>query len=355
VLKSKSLPSVWAGVAWCCATAGGAFSQEIVGMKVVGELKIPSYQIFESDPASRPPSWSGDGLITFEHNKSLTPVIHVFDASGVDSPIVLNIDRADMVYLKHAVRGADGTVAVGGRAYSSKYKGTGWNPDGFYTGFISWITPDHQSTTTIRLPSFYSPALVALAPDGTVWTKGWEASHIEGYGAVLDAPIMRHFDRTGKMIGSALLPKFLSPSSKLTYTDDFGYMVSSATRIGWMQNNSSYYEFSFDGQDVVEYPPLPIPPKVSILLGLALLDDGKVFASTSVFTGSEMHRGIYLYALDKSRKEWRQIDALRILGSADPKSCVLSSNCSNYLVGGSGNRLILKSDDPTIQKIVHVE
>jgi hypothetical protein len=322
----------------------------MIGMKVVGELNIPFYQVFESDMNSRRPEWSGGGLIAFEHNRSLTPTIHVFDANGSDSPIVFNIDRADMVNLLHAVRGADGTVAVGGRAYSSKYKGTGWNPDGFYRGFVSWITPDHQTTTTIRLTTFYSPALIALAPDGTIWTKGWEATHIEGYGENLDAPVMRHFDKTGKMIGSALPARSLS----WRHTEEFGYMVSSATRIGWMQQDSSYYEFSFDGQNVLEYPPLPTRQDRSLLLGLALLDDGKVFATTSVFTGSEIPHGIYMYTLDKSHKEWRQIDASRVLGSADPNSCVLSSHCPNYLIGGSGNTLVLKSDDPTVHKIVRI-
>jgi hypothetical protein len=345
VLRPKSFSYHWASVVLYLAIASCAFSQETAGMRMVPEVKIPSYELFEKDPNSRWPLWSGGGLIAYEHNKSATPVIHVFDANGGDSPIVFSIDGADMVHILHAVRGTDGTIAVGGRAYSSTFQGRAWNPDGFYTGFISWIAPDHQSATTIRLSGFYSPALVALTPDGSIWTKGWESTDIKGYGEDRNAPVMRHFDKTGKMIGSALPAKLLSHLSKSTYTDDFGYMVSSSSRVGWMQNDSNYYEFSFDGQDVVEFPPLPIPPHKSILVGLALLDNGKVFASTSVFTGSEFPHGIFLYALDRGNKEWRPIDALHAFGSGN----------SNYLLGGSGNTLVLKSkDDPAVERLIRV-
>jgi hypothetical protein len=299
-----------------------------------GEFKITSYDLRSRD--THWPLWSAGAMITWEKSGTASPVIHAFDATGQDSPTVFTIAGADGVNIYHVAHAADGTLALAGMAMDAERH---------RSSFIAWIAPDHQSGNTIRFSGYYWPGFVALGPDGTIWTAGWESSDASGYKKNFDAAVIRHFDRAGHLLDSLLPARSLSKATKDQLTALYGFMVSSPTRLGWMESGASYYEVSFDTKDVLEFPGVPIHGVGEILVGMALTDHGEVFASTSHFAGSDFPHGVYLYELDREHAQWQLVPL-------PPDSALRTEK---YVFGAEGNNLVIPAKELGLHRFLHVE
>lgn len=156
------------------------------------------------------------------------------------------------------------------RAYSS---------DGKLAPFIAIKASRQRDTQLIRTFPYW-PVLLSVAPDGTIWTTGEEMTSdrkLSGDGVNPNGDVVRHFDRSGKLIGSAIPRQTVSPP----FRDSHGYLVAKSDRIGWyspVQGNGIYVELS------------PVRPKgyrvYAGLLGekgqangFALTDSGEVFVT----------------------------------------------------------------------------
>lgn len=275
-------------------SAGGhlAYGAE-PSLSVAERITVSSYD-FDAAARSRV-IWSQGTLVTVEGNSAASPTIHAFDARGVDSPVTIVIPQARIVHISDVAHASNGILVAVGNAHDD---------EGHGASFIASVSADRQTTTVTRLSQLFLPQLVTVAPDESIWVKGWEPTDVSGRTINPSAPTIRHFSRTGQLIGALLRRQDGHIMHRLMLTSSYGWLVSSESHVGWMQNEAPYYEISSDGKSVEQYPAVPFHAAASeAIIGFAMTADGEVFASTSLFAGA-FPQGYYLYTLDRSRREW---------------------------------------------------
>ena len=306
------------GVSWLWGTTQ-SFSQNIDRFVVSGEFSMPFYPLRPSG-LCEVPVWSGGAFVRCDVDGVTTPTIHSIDSTGQDSLFVFSLPGAKTIHVTGIAHGRNNALAIVGGAFDDS---------GHIAQFISWVSPDRNVVNTMRT-SGYIPKYVSVAPDGTIWTVGWEPSDPNNYATPLNpgVNIVRHFDSSVKLLDS-YVPQRSMPS-RLHAVGNGGYLVASSDRIGLYEKDSPYREILFADKRVTEYPGIQIHPRESIL-GMAVTDDGSVFVNTSAYEGS---RGFHLYELDRNQAEWVPID----WPSVHPTQAKLWN-----LLGGDGNTLMFRT------------
>lgn len=65
-------------------------------------------------------------------------------------------------------------------------------------GLLAFIPSDRTSARMVQT-GLYVPSMIAVAPDGTVWTKGQD---VRAYAErPRDGTVIRHFDASGRLLG----------------------------------------------------------------------------------------------------------------------------------------------------------
>jgi hypothetical protein len=118
---------------------------------------------------------------------------------------------------------------------------------------------------------------MAFASDGTLWTVGTEL--LGGLEVRNDYKVLRHFDKTGRLLGSFLDRSAFVSSSDLQY----GFMSATMGHLGWYAGpifgpGGRYYDIS-NGGTISQFRGLEVIDKGERIDGLALTDDDRVFAS----------------------------------------------------------------------------
>jgi hypothetical protein len=288
-------------------------------------LRLPKAQMGE-----RMPVWGGNSVVVAAGPPLQPNAFLAIDRTGA---VVFNsefsIPGATHTSVRSWARGTGGTVALCGSSYAS---------DGRGAPFIAWFSADGDSEHIIRTDP-YTPNLIAVAPDGTVWTVGHELyRRSERRGGVdLNAGVLRHFDRSGKTSG-AFLPRS-SFKSPLELLGGSGYLAVSADRVGWFHYNGevngegAYVEVT-PGGEIASYPIPRLPTlkhRVDVS-GLALTDAGDVFVS---MTDVAADSAFSIFQLNRATKEWSPV--------------VLAGVCGSYarLYGASGSELVFRvPEDP---------
>lgn len=180
-------------------------------------------------------------------------------------------------------RGRDGTTAAAGWAESY---------DGKTAAFIEVFPADGQPPKIIRTNP-YAVEKLAVAVDGTVWTVGnvlkWRPEPADTDSS---SGTIRHFDQSGKLLESFC--PFSTLNDKVWVM--MGFLAASRDRVGWISTGDphaaegrlgAYAEFTAGGK-VDQYPLPPMAPQPgAALYGLALTDDGSVFATVLVSSHKE--------------------------------------------------------------------
>jgi hypothetical protein len=173
--------------------------------------------------------WSCDALLAVDDAHSQTPLFRVFGRDGVQiGTTALTIPGADLinVYSRNFWRDCNGLVAVAGSAYS---------PDSKAGSFLALLSGTGQAQTIVRTSPLAILA-VAIASDGTIWAAGREL--VNGKEGNPDHLIINRFDKTGKLMGSAIprssLPGGLHPATE-------SYLISAADRVGWYSPRAQQY------------------------------------------------------------------------------------------------------------------
>lgn len=99
---------------------------------------------------------------------------------------------------------------------------------------------------------------------------------LSGPGVNPNGDVVRHFDRSGKLIGSAVPRQTASPHSRLFH----GYLAATSDRVGWYaptRGQATYVEFSATLEKYKECR--GIPNDEGQTTGFALTDSGKVFVT----------------------------------------------------------------------------
>jgi hypothetical protein len=277
--------------------------------------------------SDRQPLWTRGALVSVESNKTRVPVIHAFDDAGRElSPIAFTIPGATLIQVLGVSRGSDGAAGLVGRAF---------NRDSREGGFISWISPDHQTVKTIQ-PAPYMPFLVTIAPDGTIWTLGTElVNEVENDPGVNPAHgVIRQFSTNGTQL-SSFLPRSDVFGGKWLGLPN-GFLVSNKERVGWYARSAQeYLEMTFDGK-VTRFSGFAPPKSTLYITGLAITDDNEVFAS-ALQSGRAVHK-TGLYRLDRGSGTWIPL--------VPPPGTEGAS-----ILGSDANRLVLRGTDTSTYEL----
>lgn len=248
--------------------------------------------------ARRFPRW-GRGVLTYiDTNDSEATVIRTFDRSGTElTPRVFSVPGAATTHLEQVARSIDGAIVACGTAYDHEGRGG---------GFVAWIGKSPAESTVVRTFP-YVPYLLAVAPDGTVWTQGLEmVKGVEHRSpASPDHGVIRHFDLSGKEVGSFILRSNLPERSVGLFQ---GMLAASGERVGWYSQDNEYFEIARDGK-VTRYPVAPgLGRRASTL---ALTENGAVLVTGQIFEAGEKpgpKRGeSVLYMLNRPNAEWKAL------------------------------------------------
>jgi hypothetical protein len=182
------------------------------------------------------PRWDGELLVGITGNHSNGPVIYAIDREGRREETLFTLKDAALIHVVEVAASSRGEIAVIGDAY------TGDAPRG--TTFLARIAADRKSQIITRVWP-YCAMVVTFAPDGSIWTVG----HLkdEENTRIISLNVLRHFDSSGKILGSTTLTV---KGSEIAATS---YLHASGDRVGWFTRSNEYIEFSLDGTEMARY------------------------------------------------------------------------------------------------------
>jgi hypothetical protein len=239
------------------------------------------------------PKWSNGAVIAIEGQTTLAPTLHVFDSRGnYLRTVPFSLDGATWLLVRGYSSGPDGTIALCGQAKDAQ---------GQVEHFLAILPPDPAAAPKIVRTYPYSPASVAIAPDGTIWTMGIEYQPIPGkmLGGKIrpQADVLRHFDHEGNQIGA-----FIPQASVGRLQGALSNLAAASGRSGWYPGGgNSYVEIASDGS-VHQYPSLTLGPGENVN-GLAITENGAVFLSAiNSREGTER-----VFQLDRPQRTWEPV------------------------------------------------
>jgi hypothetical protein len=282
-----------------------------------GDVEFSSYNF----AGKRVPKWSGDVLIAVEGDRSVSPLVYAFGPDGRElSRIEFTLPGARLVGIDDTAHGSDGTIALCGFAIDAT---------GRFGNYLALISADGKRQKVIRTDPYLAQA-VTITRDGTVWTQGVEVTPVGRNVSATDAGVIRHFDSSGKMLGSYLSQSQLSCAEMTLGLDNF---TSSLSRVGWYQGGGHYYfEVTLDGI-LQQYPVVPRGGPRESVSGLAITDNDDVYVAMRRTAGVTE-----LFRLQRDKGIWLPV-RLRRSVSDEPES-------SNVLLGAYGEKLVFRTFSP---------
>src|SRR5579875_1583710 len=215
--------------------------------------------------------WSHGAFILVDMVAPLTKTFTVVNRDGsISSTWNFSIPDTTHLWVFGYDRDPTGDLVAAGEAYSY---------DGKLAPFIA-IKPAKSEEVHIIRTYPYWPHLLAVAPDGTIWTAGDEMTYEQtetGDGVDRNGDAIRHFDRTGKLLGSAVPGLTVHPG----WRSHEGYLVATSERVGWyapINGPGTYVELPASHPS--EYKVYKgLGDQKSQADGFALTDSGKAFVT----------------------------------------------------------------------------
>lgn len=311
-----------------CILAVGAAAFENTGsvrtasapLLEVGRTKIP----FDFQ-GKRLPKWSGGALVVADDKNPALSTIHTFGKDGyLLSSTPFAIPESSRVRIASFARSSDGTLAVVGSAYTADSRGS---------LYLAAISPDGQRQQIIRLKPF-APFEVAISSDGTYWVAGREL--VDGREVNPSHKVIRRYSASDGEIG-AYIPRSSLTSYRHGHPAHDSFLVPSGDRVGWYSNIArEYIEFSLDGLVLTRVAglPLDLPDRVT---GLALCDDGRVFASVTRIVKTPVAWEVF--NLDRTSGTWKVV----------PVTGDFAAGGIGTLYGCDGNDLVTRTSWPYLR------
>lgn len=259
---------------------------------------------------NRTPTWSGGTLLALENDSTSSPIIKVFGRDGRQvSSLPLTIPQAEVIVVRGIARGDSGLLVACGRAIDGQ---------GRQVAFLALFPPNSGELAVVALKDYYAEQ-PAVAPDGTIWTVGYEPARRS------KADIIRHFDVNGKTIGS-LIPADTFPSM-LVLADAHNQFAVSANRVAFFAPSAGrYIELSLDGNVTTDIKTGALGQREKVY-SFALTNDGRTFFTTQDPTPP---RDRNLYLLDTRSGQFTAVAMpIGLIG----------------LHGGDGNNLVGRTGD----------
>ncbi len=257
------------------------------------------------------PRWRNNWLVGCEHCQG-SPLLYTVDAGGRRETIALDIAASAFTYVHDVTVGADRSIAAVGRAISDdSRKGT----------FIVWISPDRSRQVVTRVWP-YTPYVVAMASDGTIWTVG--AVLTDTY-RTMYPNVLRHYAPSGQLLTSTNILN-ARPNSGGAYTvNQASTLMVSKDRVGWLTFACQYLEFSTDGVELGRYNCPNGPTTITELGGVALSP------SDDLLVGAKNAAPLAPLELNRATGNWK------------PVTVLMDSGNTNEILGFDGATLVTRA------------
>lgn len=277
-----------------------------------------------TDQTRGPMKWSHGAFLFEDAGPGGNPrTFHTLDRDGQ----LLSSARADIpgsayVSLGGFDRRDDNSIVFIGQA---------WSQYGQPVPFIGLISADGTTENVIRTAP-YHPYMLSIAPDGTFWTLGFEMVDRDVSAPELNpsAGVLRHFDRSGKLLGSSG-PQAQFIKLYTTTRLDYGSIAATNDRIGWYAPRSGsggqYVEIDSHSMTLHTYPGLPDLPLTSLLVCFSLTESGNAFLA--VYDNKSERSTTYMF--DRASLKWLPLQERPVSKSPAP-----------YLIGIDGEQLVFR-------------
>ena len=273
------------------------------------------------------PKWSNGALVAARFGNPKSPSIWMFDRRG-ERQLSFSVPGAESTLIYDCDLGADGTIGISGSAIDSEKR---------VAGFVAWISADGTSSRIIRT-GLYRPAMVTVAPDGTLWTVGKETTNLTSPVEIIPhAGVVRHFDRSGSMMG-AYVQQYTIRNPILTLSGSRNTLRASKDRIAWYSVDGKYVEISLAGKilmDIALGIPLGDGKPLTDRISFALTNDGDAILSVPYVISSSKDEISRTYVLDRAAGAWKHIQTT----TEQP-----SREGSGYIYGVDGRRVVFMRD-----------
>ncbi len=169
--------------------------------------------------------------------------------------------------------------------------------------FLAWTSADGKIQRMVHTDHYF-PYELAVAPDDTIWTLGYEMINLDYKDPAVnqEAHVLRHFDHAGKLIGSAFPQSQFSWHQRYRLVD--GLLAATRDRLGWYsprEGSGVYTEISLSTMAMTEYPGASRrSSEWANTESLAMTEDG--FAAVGIVDGTPRVRTTYVF--DRSSSRW---------------------------------------------------
>lgn len=243
----------------------------------------------------------------------------------IDRSIAMAVDRSGKAVLRAHISPQQAShvllrdiSASPGGTFAVAFSGIG--PSGGFAGFIAWL--DHTgSTAQLVQVASGEPFLVCFADDGTLWAA--VQMYTENLAEAAAYDMLRHYDASGKFIGSALARRVFPAGP---FPGDPGSLTASHDRIGFLASASrTWVELTYSGKDLGHWT-LPGPP--------AKLSKALLSQSNEVYIGQQERidrttEVVKSYLFDKPSNSFQELDSSAVNGGRPAR-----------LVGVDGDELV---------------
>lgn len=237
------------------------------------------------------PIWSGYALLGVRANRTSAPTIWVSSSTGIED-LLFTIPDAGQLIIWSVAASRDHTIAIAGTAVGG---------DSQASSFIGIIPPDRSKKLIVRTAP-YVPRAITVAPDGVIWTVGWDEEDGKRVPNVL-----KRFNSSGALLSSKHMivkPIPMGFDSDVSYASK---LRSSADRVGWLTGAAQYLEFSFDGSEIGRFeappwhPEKPVGSVLHVLIYLALSEKSEVVVGGESPISS-------LWRLSRDARQWTPVN-----------------------------------------------
>ena len=274
------------------------FSLADEGLKLVRELKPIS-----SWPRARmkAPKWTNGVLISVQNHDTVNPLIWIADAAG-QRTIPFRVSGASVLRVDDFDQNRDGIVGLSGYAADS---------EGRVSGFVAFIYPNGECR--VVQTSLYRPVRLAMGPDGTIWTAGYEVA-VSAAGKPLtallpNATVIRRFHKDGNLIGSYIPQSTIGEARYLS--SPHHAIVASMNRVAWYTVGGRLVEIATNGVSISDnLIAAPVEEESLLMSGFGLTNPGGVYLATYRVrkgSGSEPEAFDEKFKLNRRTNKWEML------------------------------------------------